>query len=126
MRDNTLTSLVILALNLDSIEAEHNAISKFLGYEYERPALDGCYKGEVERSYILEVNGKDLTDILAFSKEYNQESILYLDNQRLATLIYSMDNMVSLGLFKGVSEAHAKSKDAYTFNPLTLTYYIAE
>jgi hypothetical protein len=125
MRDNTLTSLVILALNLDSVEAEHNAISKFLGYDYERPALDGCYKGEVERSYILEVDG-NLFSILAFAKEYNQESILYLDNQRLATLIYSMDNMVSLGLFKGVSEAHAKAKDAYTFNPLTLTYYIAE
>jgi hypothetical protein len=68
----------------------------------------------------------NLFSILAFAKEYNQESILYLDNQRLATLIYSMNNMVSLGLFKGVSEAHAKSKDAYTFNPITNTYYIAE
>jgi hypothetical protein len=125
MRDNTLTSLVILALNLDSVEAEHKAISSFLGQGYKRQPLDGCYKGEVERSYILEVGSKSLQDILAFSKEYNQESILYLDNQRLATLIYSMDNMTSLGLFKGVSEAHAKSKDAYTFNPITNTYYIA-
>ena len=126
MRDNTLTSLAILALNLDSVEAEHKAISKFLGYDYERPPLDGCYKGEVERSYILEVGSVGLFGILAFAKEYNQESILYLDNQRLATLVYSMDNMVSLGLFKGVSEDHAKSKDAYTFNPITNTYYIAE
>jgi hypothetical protein len=39
MRDNTLTSLVILALNLDSVEAEHKAISSFLGQDYKRQPL---------------------------------------------------------------------------------------
>ena len=126
MRNNNLAPIVILALNLDSEAQEQQAISTFLGASYKRIALDGCYKGEVERSYIIETTSKTLEEILAFSKQFNQESILYLDNQRLATLVYDMDNMVKLGKFKGVSESHAKSNDAYTYSHEQDTYYIAE
>ena len=126
MRNNNLTPIVILALNLDSEEIEQQAISRFTGKDYTRPSLVGCYKGQDERSYIIDAVDNSLDDILTFAKQYNQESILYLDNQRLATLIFDKDNSVSLGKFKGVSESNATSRDAYTYNPSTNTYYIAE
>ena len=126
MRNNNLTPIVILALNLDSEEMEQQAISRFIGKEYTRPSLVGCYKGEDERSYIIDAVENNLDEILDFAKQYNQESILHLDNQRLATLIFDRDNSVSLGRFKSVSESNATSRDAYTYNPVSNTYYIAE
>jgi hypothetical protein len=126
MQDNTQKSIVILALNLSSELEDKKALTNFLGYEYKRQALDGCYKGTTEKSYILEVGNKTLEQILEFSKVHNQESILYLDNQRIATLVYSMDNMVNLGRFKGVSKGHALSKDAYTYSEELNQYYIVE
>jgi hypothetical protein len=126
MRNNNLIPIVILALNLDSEELEQQAISTFLGSEYSRPSLVGCYKGEVERSYIIETTSKSLEDILMFAKQYNQESILHLDNERSAVLVYDMDNMVKLGRFKSASKAIALSNDAYTYSKETHTYYIVE
>ena len=129
MRDNTLTSIVILALNLSSEVEDKKAISEHFNIEHTSPVLQGCYKGQTENSYIIEINeleNRSLTDILAFSKIYNQESILFLDNQRNATLIFNMDEMIKLGTFKGVSELHAKSKDAYTYSPHHDVYFIAE
>jgi hypothetical protein len=126
MRNNNLVPIVIMALNLDSEELEQQAISQFLGSEYHRPSLVGCYKGEVERSYIIETTSKSLEEITVFAKQYNQESILHLDNERSAVLVYDMDNMVKLGRFKSASESHALKQDAYTYSQETNTYYIVE
>lgn len=126
MRDNTLRPIVILAINTDSYENDIKAIQEFLpNYNYSRLAMHGVYKGVSELSYIIEVDD-NLDDIQALANKYNQECILYLDNQREASLIHSDGKKEYIGSFRSASKQLAQTKDNYTFNPKTGVYYIVE
>jgi hypothetical protein len=58
----------------------------------------------------------------------NQESYLELTNEREASLvpIDSKGQTVKLGVFTAVSEHEAKASEAYTYDPLTRTYFICK
>ena len=124
MRDNTLRPIVILAINTDSYENDIEAIQEFIP-NYNRLAIHGVYKGKEELSYIIEVDD-NLADIQALANKYDQECILYLDNQREATLMYGDGKKEYIGSFKSASKQLAQTKDSYTFNPQTGVYYIVE
>ena len=124
MRDNTLRPIVILAINTDSYENDIKAIQEYFP-DYNRLAIHGVYKGVSELSYIIEVDD-NLADIQALANKYDQECILYLDNQREATLMYGDGKKEYIGSFKSASKQLAQTKDSYTFNPNTGVYYIVE
>lgn len=77
----------------------------------------GCYKGSEEVSFIV-----DTPDIAVFNtvysfakKQFNQESVLYVDENQEATLMYSKDfEMEKLGVFGQVNPKRLETLDAYT------------
>lgn len=129
--NKTKPAFVLFALNLESKALElktlaDHGITKF-------KAVDGSYKGSKESAYLVPLgplNGFDtLIKVHRLAKEFNQESILEVDVNRNAQLIY-MDAKfqvpTKLGKFQNVSKFEAIASDAYTFDPSTNYYYIAK
>ncbi len=127
MRQPNLVPIIILEVNSPSIAQDKAIISKFLGYEYTSTAMIGSYKGEQNPSYIIELTHKTQEDVTSFARANNQESILYLDNERRATLVFS-DGLINvpLGMFKAVPKTIALESDNWTLNPNTNQYYITQ
>jgi hypothetical protein len=72
----------------------------------------GQYKGTKELSLV--VDAVNVSGVKNLMKLYNQESYLYLDQDRNATLVYN-DRQESLGVFREVPESY---EGDYTQNAL--------
>ena len=85
--------------------------------------LIGCYKGQLERSYMIRADRFDLV------ADYvrHQESILLVpgDQRQPCVLEYlAGGDHVSVGPMRSVSAAEALQADAWTYNPNVDKYYI--
>lgn len=93
-------------------------------------SLFGSYKGKQEASFI--VNEKDLPQCAGWYRD--EESILILGplhltgksrGSRDAYLWYpSTDEQIYLGLFHETLRKYALTRDAWTFDPTTGSYYV--
>ena len=112
--------MVIFALNTPDDELRlHQAGLKANNYK----RLQDMYKGIAENSYIVDMAHIDLVIDLAI--DHKQESILLLDEDRNAKLVYLADmSEESLGQLVAVSETEALNQLAYTYNPETKQHYI--
>jgi hypothetical protein len=82
----------------------------------------GHYKGSNETSFV--VDQKHENEVQSLAKQYNQESILYVDALGNATLEYLDGNKVKLGKFEVVDSP--KGLDSFTFDPINEVYYAAK
>ena len=88
----------------------------------------GSYKGDLEHSYM--VHAKHFDAIKELAKTFNQESILILDNERRASLVYTDGTLIDghdytkIGQFKAVDERTAKAGDAWTYRANINQYYV--
>lgn len=112
------------------------------GFESDLRGLDigfkrlvGCYKGEQEPAWII--NARDWRKLAASGWIDGQESVLHLgpwqDGGRAATLHYQHLEapgvnkwQESIGTFQLTSKKRALASDAWTFDPSTGEYFIAE
>ena len=110
----------------DKSAAENLGRTEFLGRELTAAGIEwtpvlGAYKGVKEQSFLaLLPQGDDSHDfdaVLRLAKTYGQESILYVDAQRLASLHYMADDadVEFVGQFGEAAEADALAQDGYTF-----------
>jgi hypothetical protein len=75
--------------------------------------LDGVYKGVSETSFL--VNAKYENQVMELAKAAKQESVLFVDINRNAYLIYLDNNKTEkLGILTRVSEDKALTLDAYS------------
>ena len=124
---------VIVSAELSHLSAEENdqrsealeamLEAKHLSY---KPVL-GCYKGKRENSFLVLAAGRYVfSEVMSLARAYGQESILYVDSDRAATLYFLDDRApVGLGLYREVSEQAALQQDAYTYDPQTAGYWVA-
>lgn len=116
MRENAFSPLFIFAFNLQS-EKEDVAELYRLGVEFFT-ICQGCYKGKIERSYL--VSAHHFEKVRPVLSSFNQESVLFLDNQRSAWLLKREDdyrhsfNSVYLGEFRAIAKTQAAGKEAWT------------
>jgi hypothetical protein len=95
------------------------------GYNF-RP-LTGVYKGTKERSFAVEVNGKELIDLLAVAKSFTQESVLIVDEKNVASLLFIETKVKSkIGKFKIASKEIAEKNDNYSFDASTGRYFVVQ
>jgi hypothetical protein len=92
-------------------------------------ACNGSYKGKAEPSLLVVARGDSAEGmrvlLLSFASLYEQESILAVDANRQARLVFTDGREdVPLGAFKPVSKAHAMRADAYT--EFGGSYYVCE
>ena len=119
---------IILALNTQD-QFTDLTILKQNGFEAK--PLIGQYQHETgrivkESSYLIKVeSGRDLLTIKNLAKFHQQESILVLDLDQNAELLYiSSGKVQNIGVFTNCTEAEAKSSQSHTFDPISKEYYI--
>lgn len=103
---------VIMALNSDLQEEVDLMLATHAGAK----AVSGVYKGTHEQSYMIPLfNESHLSKLKCLASDFDQECIMHLDANRMATLIY-MDGRKDevIGAFRSVSEGVAVKRDAYT------------
>lgn len=98
-------------VNQHNTESMRNILSS-LGLYFE--SVKGMYKGTEEHSFmIFGIGYKMLERLVNLGAMYNQESILSIDLDRQARLVYlATDEVVHLGTFSEVSST--EGLDAYT------------
>jgi len=116
----------IFALNTGSTcEEESKIILQGLGL-WPKP-MQGCYKGEEEYSYLIEIaKQSDINKVLEFAKGFGQESILVIDGKGNAKLFFTNGAIQGIGVWKEVAKGVAVDKDAYTHDIETGKYFICE
>lgn len=116
---------VIISFNCISPVYEENILNGWGFTKYKQ--VNGRYNGNDERSWLVLFNGPiQLKELFAVAKQYKQESILVVDSERNAELLYMDDGRrEKVGRFKSVKECCAKAGDNYTYCPQLDTYYKA-
>jgi len=104
----------------------HDIAGKLAQLHIPFKIVRGQYKQREEDSFYCQFrNDSDKADILSIAKKFNQESILFVDERRRATLYYLKNsNKLGLGTFKQVSKFEAIQHDAYTYDIINNGYYI--
>lgn len=117
MRENAYSPLYIVAFN-GATERDDVAALYRAGVEGGYRKVRGCYKGVTERSWLL--NADDFCKVRASGELKEQESVLFLDNQRNGWLYTNKDgfvhgfNTVLLGEWKEVHATQAAKLEAWT------------
>lgn len=105
---------------------EHQLQARDLHYA----PVDGVYQGKHERSFIVflppDHAAYTLTMLRQLGKRWGQESILHVDANRGAELLY-LDGRdpIELGTWQTVTAADAANADGYTYSPDADAYYLA-
>ena len=116
---------IIFAVNQKSLEEDLALINQKI--EKEPLTLIGSWEGKVEWSFLVTVDHFEGVQQLA--RETNQDSILFLDNERQAYLLekeddYQLNKAVHIGRFLESSKEVALKEKGYTYNTTTNKYYI--
>lgn len=109
----------------DKSAAENRGRTEFLGRELTAAGLEwtpvlGAYKGVSEQSFLVLLpqgdDSHDFDTVMRLAKTYGQESALYVDSARFASLHYTADeaDIEFVGQFGEATEADALAQDGYT------------
>lgn len=128
---NTFTPVVILSPEkndtTENNQIRHLNLQAFLKQQYfSFKTVKGMYKGKVENSYVITLKNEECLSMIKaalFNYPFGQESILYVDANRAAKLIYHSGEEKELGRFKPVDKSVASKLDAYTYDHNNDTYY---
>lgn len=106
---------ILFAINQPSAIADMEAIHHALPLAKVTPC-NGVYKGDSERSYLIEGNKETLGKVLALAKEHNQESILIINNKSIGALLYceAMEAVTLPGIWQEIALDLAECLDSYT------------
>ena len=93
-------------------ETEENRLRKITGIE----ELIGCYKGNKEVSFMESIqNETELNDALKYAERYKQESVLLIDSQNKARLVFlETGKTVEIGTWTQVQKI--EGLEAYTID----------
>jgi len=119
----------IFAVNHSTQEQDLKYIQSMLPEGVKVIECLGSWKGEQEYSYI--VSAAHVLPVFLMAKERNQESVLYLDNERSATLVYGFQDDQELveepvGTLREVSEQEAMKHDGWTKRIDSGQYFVVE
>jgi hypothetical protein len=90
--------------------------------------LGGMYKGTPEQSFLVVAPFGHLSPVLAnirkIAKRYNQESILYIDNEKNAYLDDLIGQVEKIGKLTPTTQEDAVKQDGYSLDLSTGQYYV--
>ena len=101
---------------LESMLHEHNLATKH---------VEGVWQGESEDSILVALNSKkDLETVKNFAfKNFDQDVILFSNENRDSILITKDGGEIELGKLKRISEKEALKKQCFTYDPSSQTYW---
>jgi hypothetical protein len=86
--------------------------------QYGFKSVLGSYNGVQENSYVVDASTDNaLNDVLELAVNYNQESILIVDENRIASLYFIKTGLTTkLGNFTSISALEASKLDNWTLD----------
>ncbi len=126
---NTFTPIAIVSPEKqDEYDAtRHEKLQRFLKNEgFAFKPVKGYFNGVIENSYVVMLHGEKFLESLLeamFNSDFRQESILYVDANRYAKLIYNDEEEVELGKFHAIDKSLVKTLSAYTYDHANDIYY---
>lgn len=116
--------------------AYHKEAEEILNrFRIEYAEVVGCYEGDKERTFLVILDeSREIAPVLNLAARYKQDSVLVLDpashdGKRRARLIADLDAsrpVVAEGPFYATTREDALSRIAWTFQPRTGVYYVAD
>ena len=124
------TGFIIFALNIESSDRPtEKSLVKSLGLPYK--TCIGRYNGQSEISYAVPMSNPNvLKDVSRICRNNSQESILLVDSNNKAKLIYlgvdgpENDYTENLGEWANVKPLIAVKESNYTFDVVENKYYV--
>lgn len=93
------------------------------GIEYAD--IFGKYRGCEESSILM--SQEHLSLAISIARDHKQETILLLDSDRTAELLYvESGEREHIGTLRAVTRDEAETRLSCSYNPVTKTYYIVE
>jgi len=111
--------------NHNNIIQDAKAMDRLFELGVDYIPCSGMYEGTVEFSFFINVQTKEMYDILKamFFELFNQECILVL-KERKAELVYKTGEIESMGTFTAVCQHEAERNGAYTH--MDKKYYVCK
>lgn len=124
--------MYLVVLSLDTVE-EKQPLKTYETFKAAFCSLKireavGMYKGQYERSLIVEIPDEDFEKEFHFlelvAKEFNQECVLVVHPNNMATLVYPGSNMTHIGTWtKCENVQHETKDDALTIDLTDMSIY---
>ena len=111
-----------LEVNKQRTTSLYNALTD-LGVLFK--LVKGVYKNSIETSFVV-LCGEDSVNFNRLQNlaiTFSQESILHLDANRNATLIYDNGNREAIGVFRSVDKSTIVNLESYTYDASSDIYY---
>ncbi len=105
----------------ENIKRTQDVLSILFERDIPHKRLEGYYEGVKETSFLVSYYAFFFRYLALY--EYDQESVLILDEDREAHLL-NKETTESIGYWKEVEKTVALKQDVYTFDPTTGKYYI--
>jgi len=106
----------------DNQDNHQTVVNRLSQLDISHKVLNGRYQGIDEKSILVKMD--QLDTVQALCKQFNQESYLHLDKDRVASLRFTEGRIEKIGNLEAVSKTKALKSDAYTFDPMSNTYFI--
>lgn len=91
--------------------------SRLLHEDFAYDAAEGCYKGEREASFVVQVRSfPEVLELMQMSQDFQQESVMLVDARGKGYILFNdAPGMVALGAFStSFTEPLSEYVDAYT------------
>jgi hypothetical protein len=103
--------------------------SQLASRDMDQRQLQGVYKGTNERSFLVLLPGGETgyhyaTGLPQLARRWGQESWLYVDANRFASLHYADGRIEALGVWQAATRADAVAADGHTYDPGTGLYFV--
>lgn len=125
-----MNKVIILSAELSTLDKDTNAQRtaqlRQLLEDNELPYIQaiGSYQGVEETSFIVVVNEPQARSmVIEMGQMFNQECVLSKDVDGQCSLLYP-DREESIGRMIAVPKERALKHEAWTYNPVTNTYFI--
>lgn len=122
--------IAILSAEKNDLGCKDNAIrtadlEKYLNDRFPYKKVLGYYNKIAEKSFIIVLEGpKDEREILELAENYDQNYVLFSDEDRKAWLTdVETGGRTDLGYLRKVPKNIALKQDSCTFDPLTNSYW---
>jgi len=104
----------------ENIDNTAKAVTHLQSFGLKTKIVDGVYKGDSEKSILVPIINQnfDLSTVKQLASIYDQESILFVDSDRNAKLIFLKNSLgnQNLGKFISVPKGIAIQVENYTFD----------
>ena len=125
---------VIFSLNPESKFIQQLFVTNMVSTcssEFTVARLSGCYKGENELSFQVDMKAVDWSQLRPALRETNQDCVLHVRNGKVYNGVKDYDYQVdrftkSMGVFTEVPRGVAVLQKYYTYCAITNKYYVVK